>query len=465
MPDLKLKLGELQREVRRAGLPVIVVFEGWDAASMAGIINQFLLPLDPRGFSYHNIGRPDQVESQMPFMWRFWMKTPWKGQIAVFDRSWYSRAVTECLGEGKCKALPQEIIRDINGFEKVLTDGGTVLIKLFLHTSLEEGRGPRKRSGPVEACGLIEEDLDTVKNYRKHLPLLENLMEQTDHPNAPWTIVEADDLDYAEVKVMRTAVDRLSRALNAPSLPSEDGVRGPTGQSVRASMDLGVKVSDEEYKDRLEKLQAKLRGLQCDLYGKKRRLVVVFEGRDASGKGGDINRLTQTLNPRTYEVVPTTAPDDMELAHHYLWRFHRRLPLPGHIAIFDRSWYGRVLVERVNKLTPERDWRRAYAEINDFENMLVENDSIVVKLWLEVDKETQLRRFIERVDDPRKVWKISQDDWDARERWDQYTEAIDEMLLRTSTTHAPWTIVESNDKNHSRLKTLRTIIEIVERKT
>ena len=212
-----------------------------------------------------------------------------------------------------------------------------------------------------------------------------------------------------------------------------------------------------------KRYQGKLRGVQCELYRKKKRLVIVFEGRDASGKGGNINRLTQTLNPRTYEVVPTAAPNDVELAHHYLWRFYQRLPLPGHVAIFDRSWYGRVLVERVNGLAAERDWRRAYREINDFERMLVDNDALVVKLWLEVDKETQLKRFIERRDDPTKVWKITQDDWDAREKWDHYTEAIDEMLLRTSTSYAPWTIVESNDKNHSRLKTLKTIIEASEK--
>lgn len=463
MPDLKLRLGELQRQVHEAGLPVMIVFEGWDAASMVSTINQFLLPLDPRGFSYYNIGKPDRVEEQMPFMWQFWMRTPWKGRMAIFDRSWYSRAVAECLDGGKCKALPQDLIVDINNFEKVLTDSGAVIIKLFLHTSNEDDGKPRRKVSDQDACGLIQDDLDIIRHYRKHFPLLEELMERTDHPHAPWTIVEADDAEFAEVRVIRIVVDRLSRSLMAPALPNEDGLGAVTGRSLRASLDLDVKVPDDEYKGKLEKYQGKLRGVQCELYRKKKRLVVVFEGRDASGKGGNINRLTQTLNPRTYEVVPTTAPNDVELAHHYLWRFYQRLPLPGHLSIFDRSWYGRVLVERVNGLATERDWRRAYREINDFERMLVDNDAIVVKLWLEVDKETQLKRFVERMDDPPKVWKITQDDWAAREKWDQYTEAIDEMLLRTSTTYAPWTIIESNDKNHSRLKTLKTIIEASER--
>ncbi len=463
MPNLKVRLGELQRQVHEASLPVMIVFEGWDAASMASTINQLLLPFDPRGFSYYNIGAPDQVEEQMPFMWRFWMRTPWKGRIAIFDRSWYSRAVTECLDQGKCKAPPKDMIKDINRFEKLLTDDGAVMIKLFLHTSHEEDRKPRWKVSDQEACGLIQEDLDAVKHYRKHLPFVEGMMEKTDHPNAPWVIVEADDPEFAEVKVMQTIIDSLSRSLIAHEKPSEGGLGTTSGPSIRGNLDLDVRVADDEYKERLQKDQAKLRGIQCDLYRKKKRLVVVFEGRDAAGKGGDINRLTQTLNPRTYDVVPTSAPSDMELSHHYLWRFHRRLPLPGHIVIFDRSWYGRVLVERVNELAPEGDWRRAFREINDFERMLVESDAIVVKLWLEVDKKTQLQRFIERVDDPHKVWKISQDDWDAREKWDLYSEAIDEMLLRTSTSYAPWTIVESNDKNHSRLKTLKTIIEAADK--
>jgi len=459
MPELKLRIGELQRQVRDAGIPVIVVFEGWDAASMASTINQALLPLDPRGFSYYNIGAPDGVEGQMPFMWRFWMRTPWKGQLAVFDRSWYSRALAECLEEGKCKALPSDVIDEINRFEKVLSDDGAIVVKLFLHTSRSEERHPRSETNELEACGLLQDDLDLVKRLRKNLPLVEDIIERTDQTYAPWTIVGSDDGEYAEVKVLRTIIAAISNGLDRPPPALPERNARPPLRSVREGADLDIKVPDDEYKGRLDKLQAKMRRVQCDLFRERKRLVVVFEGRDASGKGGNINRVTQTLNPRTYRVVPTSAPDDMEISHHYLWRFHRRLPLPGHIAIFDRSWYGRVLVERVNGLTPESAWRRAYGEINDFERMLVGNDSIVVKLWLEVDKSTQLRRFIDRVDDPRKTWKISQDDWEAREKWDRYTEAIDEMLSRTSTDQAPWTVIGSNDKNHSRLKTLASIIE------
>ncbi|MDW5562662.1 MAG: polyphosphate:AMP phosphotransferase [Methanomassiliicoccus sp.] len=461
VPPLKEKLGELQRRVHAAGIPAMVVFEGWEPMSMASVINKVLLPLDPRGFSYQNTTAPERLERQMPFIWRFWMRTPWRGSIAIFDRSWYSRTVTECLDEGKCKSLPQEMIDDINRFEELLADDGTVIIKLFLHTSKTEDRKSSHKASP-EACGLLTEDLDSERLFRKHLPLLEEIMQRTDTAHAPWIIVESDDPEYAEVKVLRNIVDRLETALTRPAV--KETVPGAVmGTSPRAKIDLSVKLSDDDYKDRLDKLQNKIREAQCELFRKKKRLVVVFEGRDASGKGGNINRLAQAMNPRTYEVVPTGAPDDMELAHHYLWRFYRRLPLPGHMSIFDRSWYGRVLVERVEALTPEANWRRAYREINEFERWLVDNETIVVKLWLEVDKETQLKRFIERVDDPRKTWKITADDWAAREKWDRYTEAIDEMLERTSSAHAPWTVIASNDKNHSRVETIRTIVDAVER--
>lgn len=462
-PPLRERLGELQRMVHAAGIPVMVVFEGWEPMSMAYVINKVLQPLDPRGFSYHNITSPDRVEKQMPFIWRFWMRSPWKGSIAIFDRSWYTRAVTECLDASKCKSLPQDLIDDINRFEQLLADDGTVIIKLFLHTSKGGERRSNAKVDPAEACGLLSEDLDSDRLYRKHLPLLEDIMERTDAPLAPWVIVEADDPEYAEVKVLRNIVDRLETVLmhSARSEPKPSVVMGPP--SPRAGLDLSVRLSDDDYKERLDKQRDRMKGAQCELFQKKKRLVVVFEGRDASGKGGNISRLTQVMNPRTYEVIPTGAPDDMELAHHYLWRFNRRLPLPGHISIFDRSWYGRVLVERVESLAPEADWRRAYREINDFEHWLVENNAVVVKLWLEVDKEAQLKRFIERVDDPKKTWKITPEDWAAREKWDRYTEAIDEMLERTSSPHAPWTVVASNDKNHSRVETIRTIADAVEK--
>jgi AMP-polyphosphate phosphotransferase len=466
MPDLRERLGEAQRRLRDDKISSVILFEGWEAARMASIINKFLLPLDPRGFSYNNMGEPEGPESERPFLYRFWMKTPTRGRIAIFDRSWYAHSVADCFDNGKCKHAPPELIHQINLFEKMLNDDGTIVIKMFLHTKKPKA-SQKVVKGDLEACGLADADLDTHKFYDKLLPIVEETIQLTDTPYAPWNIIEAEDEEYTVVKVFRTVLDRLeARApvqayvvepVTEPQLPALSTA------STRKGLDLTKKVSDIEYQDKLDKYQSKMRGIQCDLHSKKRSIIVLFEGRDAAGKGGDIARITQGLNPRTYEVVPVIAPNDEEKAHQYLWRFYRALPPRGHLTIFDRSWYGRVLVERVEHFATEGEWRRAYQEINEFERMLVDDNIILVKIWLEIDKETQLKRFIERVDDPKKTWKISIDDWKAREKWDDYSNAIDEMLLRTSTSGAPWTVVESNDKNHSRLKSLRTIIDAAEK--
>ena len=294
VPALKTRLGELQRGAREAGKPILVVFEGWDPMSMAFAINRFLLPLDPRGFTYHHITAPEGPEQYMPFMWRFWMRAPWKGSIAVFDRSWYSRAVIECLDEGKCKALPQDLISEIVRFERALTDDGTVLIKMFLHTTKVDGAKPQKKVGAPEACGLVHEDLNSERLYRKNLPLLETLIKGTDLPHAPWLIVEADDPGYAEVKVMRHVIDRMAAPLNGRP-ERRDDLRGIIGTSPRTKVDLTVRLPDDQYKKQLDKWQGKLREAQCGLYNQRKSLVIIYEGRDASGKGGNINRLTQTL--------------------------------------------------------------------------------------------------------------------------------------------------------------------------
>ena len=284
----------------------------------------------------------------------------------------------------------------------------------------------------------------------------------TETPLAPWTIVESADEEFAILKVLKTVASRMESALETNGTASDGGyckLEYPTIQSTPAY----PKLNSDTYHTKLEKYQQKLKKVQMELYRQRRPLVLVFEGRDAAGKGGNILRITQSLNPRTYQVVPTGAPNDVEISHHYLWRFYLGLPEKGHISIFDRSWYGRVLVERVDNITPEQDWRRAYREINEFEKAMVDDNAILIKMWLEITKEEQLQRFIERVDNPLKNWKISNDDWRAREKWDEYTAAIDEMIARTSQPYAPWYIVDSNDKQSARLQSQKIIIDVTEK--
>lgn len=445
-PPLKDRLGELQREMRVKGLPVIAVFEGWDPSRAVDTVSKFLLPLDPRGFRYHNIRSPSELDREHPFMWRFWVRSPAKGQMVVFDRSWYSRALK--AGRDGLNGRVDEIKR----FEKILSDGGTLFLKFFLHTDV------KNIPDCVDGwCGLTNDDL-VFYTGSESISLMEDVMGSTSTKHAPWTVVEAEDPEYAAIKVMRTAVERLEAALSqAP--PSPIPLAKVKGRSPLNDLDRGQRVKDSEYERSLEHLQERMRKRQEELYEKKRSLIVVFEGRDASGKGGAITRLTNSLNPRTCKVVPTYAPSEIELAHHYMWRFYRALPSRGHIAIFDRSWYGRVLVERVDGLATEAQWKRAYAEINDFERSLTDDGITMVKIWLEIDKDVQLKRFIDRVENPKKAWKITADDWRSRQQWGDYTKAVEEMLARTSTKHAPWTVVGGNDKNYARLKTLHTVLD------
>ncbi len=231
------------------------------------------------------------------------------------------------------------------------------------------------------------------------------------------------------------------------------------------TVDLTKSLSREEYVRDLIRYQLQLRALAYQLYVHKRPLVIVYEGWDAGGKGGNIKRVTERLDPRGYEVYPIAAPQGEDKTHHYLYRFWRRLRPPDEkqILIFDRSWYGRVLVERLEGFCTEEEWKRAYREINEFERQLVDFGTILVKFWIHISKEEQLRRFQERQETPYKAWKLTDEDWRNRAKWDLYEEAVNDMLLKTSTLTAPWTVIEGNCKWYARVKALKTLVEVLSR--
>jgi polyphosphate kinase 2 (PPK2 family) len=225
---------------------------------------------------------------------------------------------------------------------------------------------------------------------------------------------------------------------------------------------LSKSLSKEVYQKRLKELQSKMERLHAELYRKRIPVVIGFEGWDAGGKGGAIKRLTEKMDPRGFVVHPTASPNEIERNHHYLWRFWRVMPKAGHIAIFDRTWYGRVMVERVEQFCSRQEWQRAYKEINDMEKDLVHAGCIVLKFWMQIDKDEQKRRFTARQEDPRKTWKITDEDWRNREKWEQYETAVNEMLIRTSTEDAPWIVVEGNDKYYARIRVLECVVEAIE---
>ena len=472
--DLELKLAELQRRAKELRIPVIIVFEGWDAAGKGTLINDLILPLDPRGFSVYSTLAPNQEESLRPFLWRFWNQTPEHGRITIFDRSWYRMVLTERVsGSVKRKDLPG-VFNDIRSFERQLADDGTIIIKFFLHISADEQkkRFNRLRKNPSTTWRVTDDDLKRLKQYDEYLIATDEMLAETDSGFAPWTVIEAHDRRFASLKIFNAVISAFERSIRAAGnkqpktaeRPEDPGIDIPANlnPSILDSVDLSKSYDRDEYRSKLKRMQNRVRELEHEIYVQRIPVIITYQGWDAAGKGGNIKRLTQNLDPRGYEVIPISAPNDIEKAHHYLWRFWTKIPKAGHISIFDRSWYGRVLVERVEGFCTETEWKRAYREINEMEKHLTNFGTIVFKFWIHIDKDEQLARFKAREQIEYKRWKMTEEDWRNREKWDLYKLAVEEMLFRTSTPYAPWTIVESNCKWYARIKVLKTIIRTIE---
>jgi len=469
--DLEIKLGELQRKARELKIPISVVFEGWDAAGKGTLINRLMLAIDPRGFTVYPIKAPNEEESFRPFLWRFWIKTPEKGRIAIFDRSWYGRVLVERVDEIVAKKVWTQAYEDINAFERQLVDDGTVIVKFFLHITKREQkkRFEKLLSNPSTSWKVTKEDWRHHKQYNEYAVAVEEMLDKTDTDLAPWTIVEAHNRRFATVKVFKTVADAIERRIGDLQNLEDSSKKKQTKIQVQDSLvsilnqvNLSHTLTREKYEKELNKYQLRIRELEHEVYKKRIPVVIVYQGWDAAGKGGNIKRLVQGMDPRGYEVVTIAAPNDIELSHHYLWRFWTRIPKAGHITIFDRSWYGRVLVEKIEGYCTEEQWRRAYREIKEMEAHLANYGTIIIKFWLHIDSEEQLKRFNAREVTPHKKWKINEEDWRNREKWNQYQVAVDEMLFRTNTGYAPWTIIEANNKLYARIKAIKTVIKAIE---
>lgn len=457
--SLRLKLGELQRKITSKKIPVIILFEGWEASGKGTLINELLLPLDPRGFKVHNTSNPSSEDLFHPYLWRFWNKIPPEGVISFFDKSWYKKLLEDSNIKDK-----HIILNEINSFEKQLIDYGYIIIKFFLHISKDE---QKKRfesllSNKSTAWRIDKSDKKQQKNYNEYLSNYDDILQKTDTEHSPWFIIEGTSKKYATLKTMKILINSLENALSKEvsykKIEAEiENVN--IYPSTIDRIDLSKSISKEEYQISLKKYQDEIRNLEYELYRQRKSVVIVYEGSDAAGKGGNIKRLTQNLDPRGYEVIPISAPNETEKKYHYLWRFWNKMPKAGHISIFDRSWYGRVLVERVEGFCRNDEWKRAFREINEMEEHLLQEGTLVIKFWLQIDKEEQLRRFQERMENPYKNWKITEEDWRNREKWDLYKDAVDEMIFRTSPARTPWIVVESNCKYHARIKTLKETIK------
>jgi AMP-polyphosphate phosphotransferase len=472
-PELMKRLGECQRAARAAGVPVIIVFDGWEAAGKGTLINRLAQGLDPRGFQVHSVLPPNSVERRYPRMWRFWNAMPEGGLIAIYDRSWYRGLLEGCVDGSVSEAECRMAYEAIDHFEQMHADAGAVIVKFWLHIDKAEQkrRFRRLRRDSATAWRVGKPERRQHRHYDEWLAAVEETLARTNMPAAPWTVVAATNGRYARYKIFATVVEAIERELARraanpkpkPQPMPEPAPRPATEKTVLDRVDLSLSLTREEYRDQLDALQGRVMRLEFELYKAQVPAVVLYEGWDAGGKGGNIRRLTYALDPRGYRVVPIAAPTKEELAHHFLWRFWRNVPKAGHLAIFDRSWYGRVLVERVEGFCTEEEWQRSYGEINEFERQLTDFGTVVVKFWLQVDQQEQLRRFEERQQLPDKQWKITDEDWRNRGKWRQYERAVIDMLERTSTAHAPWTILEANCKLYARIKALKTVAESLER--
>ena len=466
MDDLGLRLGLVQRKAREAKRPVILVFEGWRGARRSLIINKMMQQMDARGFNVYSVVHLTDEERQMPFFHYFWKHLPAKGNMAVFHRSWYyQKNECEVAPKGDCCKWNDTTFEHINTFEKELTDDNYILLKFFLHVS--EKRQKENLAKNYKTLGKAWREVspayDETGHYEKFLERYERMLEATDTVNAPWHLIGANDGRRAQVEIFTTIVEAIEHALEN-EVKVQEQVRPATAYDVLSKVDLDKTISKEEYKEKLDKYQERLTALQIEMFRAKIPAVIGFEGWDAAGKGGAIRRLTAALDPLGYSVNPVAAPNAVENQYHYLWRFWTHLPNPGTVAIFDRTWYGRVMVERLEGFAKPHEWQRAYDEIKDMEAQWAEHGIAIAKFWLQIDKDEQYKRFKEREENPFKNWKITDEDWRNREKWDAYEEAVNEMLVRTDTSYAPWTIVEGNNKYYARLKVLKTVIDLFEKK-
>ncbi len=512
LPELQVRLYDLEQALFEARTPALIVFEGWAGTAKVETIGMLTRRLDPRGLRVHPITPPRTSETQYPWLYRFWLKTPRYGQIAIFDRSWYRQVLAERTRRDLSGKKWRARCEDIASFERQLADDGAVILKIWLHISKKE-QAQRFRSllaDSLTAWQVTEEDRWQQRHYGRVCAAVEDMLARTDMPHAPWVVLPATDKRYARVAVIEAVLAALEARIGRRELFGPDqrdaafddsgpglerglveiesgGAAHPNGPEqpvlqrgrhaplvgpaiavpqaapgLLQRVELSRKLDEKTYADSLKRMQAKLHLLGLEIYRQERPVVLVFEGWDAAGKGGAIQRITEKIDPRGYVVHAIAAPAGDDKAHHYLYRFWRRLPPCGMIGIFDRSWYGRVLVERVEGFAREDEWRRAYAEINEFERQLVEFGALLCKFWLHISPDEQLRRFEERQNVPHKAWKLTAEDWRNREKRPLYEQAADEMLLRTSTPAAPWTIVESEDKRFARIKVLRTIVRRLE---
>ena len=470
LPRLRARLLDAHLALRSQKFPVIVIVSGADGAGKGELVQRLNEWLDPRGVSTHAFWTPTDEERERPEFWRFWRAMPGRGRVGIFFGSWYTQPVIDRVFRKITNSELDATLDRIAAFEQMLADDGALILKLWLHLPKKQ---QKKRLKKLEKDGrLAPDDWKHFKLYDKFAEVSAHTVRRTDKPHAPWHVIEATDRRHRELAVAEILTDALEQKLKAvaaksppPQPPPAPAARKPADvrrASILARVALTQRLTDAEYERLLETQQAKLSKLAWAALDQGVSTVLAFEGWDAAGKGSAIRRVTQAMDPRLYRVVGIAAPTDEERAQHYLWRFWRHLPRAGFMTIFDRTWYGRVLVERVEGFARADEWARAYGEINAFEEQLAAHGTVLCKFWLHLSPQEQLRRFKERQAVAYKRYKITDEDWRNREKWSDYQLAVDDMVAHSSTEFAPWTLVAGNDKKFARVQILKTIVQRLE---
>jgi polyphosphate:AMP phosphotransferase len=469
--ELRTRLFSAQLEAKKLKIPVAILIAGVDGAGRGEIINLITEFMDTRFLKTYTFWAETEEERERPPFWRYWRALPAAGTTSLLFGGWYENTFLDlAFNRIDIDRFDRRMQRRVR-FERSLFNNGTYLVKFWLHLSEE---GQKKKVKKIykeypEEIAKFRINKKNVKHYKDITDAAARAIRVTDRVEAPWVLVDAYDWRNRNLNVIETLVNLYEGAIKRHKEESQKCTISNVNisydyPSILDNVDLSVSISKKDYEKELEKLQMKLWGLTWQAHQKKISTIILFEGWDAAGKGGCIRRITKGIDSRLYQVIQVAAPTDEEKAHHYLWRFWRHVPRFGFVTIYDRSWYGRVLVERVENFATPEEWGRAYSEINDFEEQLTQYGKIALfKFWLHISKDEQLNRFKERESNPLKQYKITEEDWRNREKWDLYKDAVDDMVAKTSTDIAPWYIIAANDKKYARIEVLKTICEKMEK--
>jgi len=471
VPDLRTQLLLAQEKVKTSGFSVIILISGVDGGGKGEVINLLNEWMDPRYMRTIAFNKPSDEEKERPKFWRYWRTFPARGSIGIYVGSWYSNPLSKRVyGEINNHQLHIDL-QHINQLEQELIDDNTLVVKCWLHLkkSTQKKRINKLKDNPETRWQVTKRDKKHLKMYAAFVKVAENVLTETSTGDSPWLIVDGSDIRYSSLTIGKHILSRITHHVELYEKSHRKQIKSTSDttlllqKNLLDSLDLSLTIEKQQYNSLLLKYQGKLNKLARQAHEKKKSSILVFEGWDAGGKGGAIRRLTHAIDARNYQVIPIAAPTDEEKAHHYLWRFWRHIPRAGQVTIYDRSWYGRVLVERVEGFASQKEWNRAYSEIVNFEDALTDHGTLLLKFWLHIDKDEQLRRFKEREKISYKKHKITEEDYRNREKWDAYNVAVNEMVTRTSTQSSPWIMVEGNDKRYARIKVIKAYCKQLEK--